>query len=141
MHFSNEISGSDAAMLNIALKVAEANDEYLVFRFGGVLCRGGSVLSIGWNRFRNDPNNVEEPKFQAGIHAEVNTLRQARDPKSATLYVARVTPGGRQAIAMPCPACAEALFEAGVKRVVWTTDHNGAQFAKPADIISYRNGI
>jgi deoxycytidylate deaminase len=92
-------------------------------RLGAVLVRGGSVIAVGYNSTRNDPRNTDGCW---SVQAETRALRQAGAPRGATLYVARVTPGGRTALARPCEDCASDLRAAGVDTVVYTTDDGAA---------------
>lgn len=58
-------------------------------------------------------------------HAEVAALKQLPQDinlKNATMYVARITPGGRPAMSAPCANCQVALKEAGIRKVVYTID-------------------
>lgn len=45
----------------------------------------------------------------------------ASDARGATVYVARLG-GHGQALSRPCEACEASLREAGVKRIVYTTN-------------------
>ena len=113
------ITSSDMRWLNRAIKQAEQapHDQW---RVGAVLVRGGSAISVGFNRYRNDPSIVD----LAGVsyHAEAVAIRRAGDScEGATLYVARVTRRGFLGTARPCESCQEALHEAGINTVMWTT--------------------
>ncbi len=99
-------------------------------RLGAVLVRGGSVIAVGYNSTRNDPRNTDGCW---STHAETRALRLAGAPRGATLYVARVTPGGRTAMARPCADCAMDLRAAGVATVVYTTD-DGVEIARVREL-------
>jgi len=108
----------------IAVATAEKSD-HDKWRLGSVVWRGGSVLSTGVNRVKNDPSVVEDSKhFHCSIHAEADALRNAGDTRGARLFVARVTRSGNLALAKPCSRCMEAIREHGIKRVYYT-DENG----------------
>lgn len=114
------ISSSDMRWLNRAITQAELAP-HEQWRVGAVLVRGGSLLSVGFNRYRNDPSQVE----LAGVsyHAEAVALRKAGISEGATLYVARVTRSGDLGSAKPCSRCQALLERHGVHTVVWTTPH------------------
>lgn len=91
-----------------------------------VMLKGGGSIA-GWNKKKT------HPRFQTrSIHAEMDCiLKAARGGHSlggATIYVARQTRDGRPALAKPCPTCMSLLHEAGVRRVVWTTDGSPGEF-------------
>ena len=85
------ITSSDIRWLRMALLQAE-QAPHAQWRVGAALIRGGSLLSTGFNRYRNDPARVE--LSGVSYHAEAVALRKAGDSQGATLYVARVTRGG-----------------------------------------------
>ena len=121
-----QITASDIRWLRLALLQAEQapHDQW---RVGAALVRGGSVLSTGFNRYRNSPAQVE--LGGVSYHAEEATIRKAGNVKGATLYVARVTRSGNLGTAKPCVRCQELLMESGVHTVVWTTPY-GLQKAR-----------
>lgn len=122
-------------MLRLALRVAETSE--VSQKHGAVVVRGGSVLSIGYNSYTNDPKCFPEnylndtrknPKIfnpeAISVHAEVAAMKRCASEslRGATVYVARITQGGFIGNSAPCQACAQALLEAGVKKVVYTMD-------------------
>lgn len=113
-----QISSSDIRWLRLALVQAEQapHDQW---RVGSVLIRGGSVLSYGFNKYRNDPSLVSLEGVS--YHAEEVTLRKAGDAQGATLYVARITRSGDLGNAKPCARCQSLLTAADVHTVVWST--------------------
>ncbi|ASV44125.1 hypothetical protein PBI_SCTP2_110 [Salicola phage SCTP-2] len=66
--------------------------------------------------------NREEAIF---LHAEMNAIircvRSSNRCKPYAIYVARVTHNNEPAMAKPCEICEEAIKEAGIKRVYYTT--------------------
>jgi tRNA(Arg) A34 adenosine deaminase TadA len=75
---------------------------------GAVIVRSGSVISLS-------PNS---PRW--GAHAELRAITKCwADPQGATIIVSRLT-GTR--LAKPCNMCAAAIREAGIKRLVYTTE-------------------
>jgi len=55
------------------------------------------------------------------LHAEIAALVKCRKAPH-TLYVSRFFRNGKFALAKPCPVCEMALREAGVKKVVYTSE-------------------
>lgn len=84
--------------------------------------RGGRLLAVGVNRHTNSPKIIEQgaKKEHCSVHAEVAALRRVASAVGAVVYVARINPAGIPVLSAPCPACAEALEAAGVRRVVHT---------------------
>jgi len=110
---------SNTAM-NLALMVAE-KATHPKWRLGSVVWRGGSVLSWGFNKTRNDPVFIEDDKhYECSVHAEVDALKGAKNAHGATMYIARITPAGNQALAKPCDRCLVAIKQAGIKKIVYT---------------------
>ena len=111
--------------LSLAVKIAQSNPEPK-WKLASVAVKGGSVLSVGQNMFRqNDtpPNTIHYTDL--GIHAEENCLRGlAVVPK--ILYVARVTKSGRVAMARPCPRCMKQIRAFGIKQICYTTNEGYA---------------
>lgn len=110
-------------MIERAIELAERNDRYPRWRLAAVIVKGGSVLSHGISVKRNDPlcNSNGEGCSE---HAEINAMRQCSADRlqGAVIYVARITRGGRVALAKPCKMCEDALRTAGVKRAIYTQD-------------------
>jgi len=120
------ITSSDIRWIRSALLQAE-QAPHAQWRVGSVLVRGGSVLSTGFNRYRNDPAQVE--LSGVSYHAEAVVLRRTSAARGATLYVARVRRNGSLGASKPCARCQAALVAAGVHTVVWTTPY-GLQKAR-----------
>jgi deoxycytidylate deaminase len=93
-------------------------------RHGAIIVKNGKIVATGINRAVNNPFQVEFPKLQAGLHAEVAALNACRktDLTGATIYVARVARDGSQVMSKPCINCQKALIARGVKKVYYTID-------------------
>lgn len=106
-------------MLNRACVLAHTSTHR--FQHGAILTDHRKVRAVGVNFARNDPKNVEVP--DSSVHAEVAVLNAVRgNAQGLTLYVARLLKNGVAAQSKPCPACQKVIEEAGVKRVLYTTD-------------------
>lgn len=93
-------------------------------KLGALALRGGNPVGYAVNRFRNHPRVVDDWS-DCSVHAE-QSLIETCDVAGAIVYVARVTNGGRVAIAKPCQRCLRLLTKAGVRRVVWTESDDRA---------------
>lgn len=93
-------------------------------RHGAVIISGGRVISVGVNVDKNSPQNVQDPKTQAAVHAEVAALRAAGSTPLAggTIYVARINKSGKAMMSKPCPRCQDAIRAAGIKKIIYTID-------------------
>lgn len=113
------IRSSDLRWLNHALDQA-VTAPHSQWRVGAVIVRGGSVLGIGVNRYRNHPSKVTSLEG-VSYHAEEVAIRRSGDVTNATIYVARITRSGYIGMAMPCERCQELLYDNGVHTAIWTT--------------------
>lgn len=121
----NPLSRSQQSFLNLAMKAAKASS--CVHSHGAIIVRGGSVLSIGINKWRNDfplvsTDNEDEKSFDISVHAEIDALSRVSNPRGATIYIARVNKKGQARMSKPCKRCAQALKDAGVSKVIYTTN-------------------
>lgn len=108
--------------MSLAIETAHKS-EHSKWKLGSVVWRGGSVISTGFNRVRNDPSVVEDEKyFMCTVHAEVDALRNAGSTDGAKLFVARVRRSGGIGLAKPCARCMDTIREHGIKRVYYTDD-------------------
>lgn len=100
--------------------MAETSD--VTARHGAVCVRGGAVLSLGVNRWRNRDMIAHTGGYNPNItvHAEMDALSRVADPRGTTIFVARVDKNGDEKFSRPCDNCAKALAAAGVKAVVYT---------------------
>jgi deoxycytidylate deaminase len=118
------ISRTQKSFLNLAQKAAGASE--CVQRHGAVVVRAGSVLSIGVNKWRNDVTLANEMmddgrSADVSVHAEIDALSRVGNPVGATIYIARINKSGEARLSKPCNRCAEAIKEAGITKVVYTT--------------------
>jgi deoxycytidylate deaminase len=117
---SMSLSRKQKSFLNLAVRMAETSD--VTHKHGAVIVRGGRVLSLGMNRWRNrdllDTGGDYNPNITT--HAEIDALSRISDPRGVTVYVARVGKNGDEKFSRPCDNCAKAMIAAGVKSVVYT---------------------
>lgn len=116
-------SRRDKGYLDLALRVAQASD--CSQKHGAVVVKGGRVLAVGVNKFRNNPAFVESDNATGrgtifSVHAEVDSLSRVADARGAVMYIARAGKSG-PALSRPCENCTEELIAAGIKAVSYTT--------------------
>jgi dCMP deaminase len=106
----------DERFLDLADRIAAWSKDPST-KVGAVIIRPNRTLvSIGYNGFpREVEDNYEryedrETKYQMVVHAEINAILTATEElKGCTLYVTPLH---------PCPQCAAAIIQVGIKRVV-----------------------
>lgn len=117
--------------LDLATRIAFANEDYPKWRMGAVLVKGGSVQAVGWNVLKSDPAFLDDHS-NCSIHAEISALRQVRfRAKNHVLYIARVTRSGLIGMAKPCCSCQEVIRGSGVRRVRYTINQNTSGVWRP----------
>ena len=104
---------------------------------GAIIVRGNRIVSSSVNKNKTHPlmkyYNKEVPyKRIPYLHAEVAALLAARweigknDLMNCTIYIARKLNCDGWGLARPCPACMQALKDAGIKKIVYTTENGYA---------------
>jgi deoxycytidylate deaminase len=117
---SRSLSRRDSAYLSVATYMASLSKARR--KHGAVIVKGGSVISTGYNKDKNHPNNVSEEhiKKHCSIHAEVDAIKKTNNTKGATIYVARVNSQGEQLISKPCNNCYKKIKQSGIKKIIYT---------------------
>jgi len=90
----------------------------------------GRVLSIGVNSYtKTHPKQAHhaaktgEPERQF-LHSEIDAINKCKDlTKAYRIKVYRYNKDGQEMLARPCKACAQAIEEAGIEIVEWTTNY------------------
>lgn len=105
------------------------------FRMGALLVKSGRVLGGDVNIPKITPST---PPNRVSTHAEIRVLKNTRNVKGATLYVARLRSQDIPALARPCSWCMQEIIAAGISRVVFTTnDQIGSSFY--TDMITWKD--
>lgn len=135
-------NAKDIMALTAAEKIAGESD--YPQRVGAVIVCHGEIVGMGHNENKSDPNQKRynrryRTKFRTcayhphldGIHAEMSALKSISWNVShemrwnkAVLYVVRIAPGLKTGYGMarPCKACIHAIADAGITKIVYTTD-------------------
>lgn len=112
-------------MIENAIKEAKRSSEH--YKIGCVITdKKGRILSHGFNQRKSHPfqahyANKHNPE-KIFLHAEIAALIKVRDGEPHTIYVGRIMKNGSWGIARPCPICAAAIKDAGIKNVVFTDE-------------------
>lgn len=114
----------------MALKTA-LKSSFEQHRIGAVIVKGSRILSTGFNQ-RRPSGLLKTPTLHAEAAAILQILKAGRqhDLVGADIYVSRVTPGGRVALAKPCFNCMNLIRSVGINRIYYTTNDNSTESIK-----------
>lgn len=106
--------------MRLAEKVAESST--MKQRHGAVIVKSGRVMSVGINKWRNHPEIIETEKIkqECSVHAEVDALSRVKNPRGATIYIARVNRLGESGLSRPCNNCFKDLVKSGINKIIYT---------------------
>lgn len=121
-----------AKFLDIALKIAEANDNFRT-KHAAIIVIRNRIISVGVNNLKSDPLQAKYGKnnhaiwIHAEIHAIKNALKVVRvdELKKSCMYVVRYRKDGVTGLAKPCSGCERAIIAFGIKEVIYTNDELG----------------
>ena len=132
----SNLTNRDYRFINLALKMAEDVEPWAGVRMSSVLAYRGEILSFGYNDNKTHPLQARFGKNRHAVfwHAETRCIANAikRDHtellSKSTMYIVRITMGGRPALSRPCSGCAKAIQDYGIKRVVYSNgDPSGTE--------------
>ena len=114
------LSNRDEAYLSVAKYLASTSPCRM--KHGAVIAKSGRVLATGINKERNHPTIVssEHIKSHCSIHAEIDAIKQAKNVRGATIYIARVNKRGQARMSRPCSSCYDEIIKNGIKKIVYT---------------------
>ena len=121
------VSNKTQRWIDRASGLALAHADNGEYNLGAIVVKGGSLLSFGTNKQRNNPMQFDDlPREHWSVCAEQAALSKlkAGTAKGSTIYVSRVTPGLNTRIARPCARCTDLIIEAGVGKVVYTANND-----------------
>jgi deoxycytidylate deaminase len=92
-------------------------------KIGCVIVQKNRVISFGFNNMSKTCPGMNT--WGSFIHSELSALLglTAEETKGATAYIYRETANGDLAKSRPCPVCYNALKEAGIKKICYTTEN------------------
>lgn len=123
-YLEDPISNTDISFLAATAKFALTSTYR--FRMGALLVKSGRVLGGDVNVPKISPST---PPNRVSTHAEIRVLKNTRNVRGATLYVARLRSKDIPALAKPCSWCMQEILDSGISRVVFTTNHEiGSSF-------------
>lgn len=132
-YLPEDLSNNDISFLSAAAKIATTSTYR--FRMGALLVKSGRVLAGDVNIPKISPST---PPNRVSTHAEIRTIKNTRNVRGATLYVARLRSKDIPALAKPCAWCMQEIIDAGISRVVFTTNSElGSSFY--TDMITWRD--
>lgn len=118
-------------MIRLAKKEAEKSIFY--FRLGCIITKGKRVISTGHNSIRYCKAN----SFKNSRHAEMDAILKLLNKDKglshlagATIYITRITPQGKTALAKPCKKCMALIQSVGIKTIIYTTDNSNTERIK-----------
>ena len=125
---TNEISDK---FLRLALRriSGERYSDHIQHRHAAIIVKGGRVLAIGRNRDKTHPSSVfynNGERILKTIHAELDAISRVKDKRQlrgATIYVARMGRSGHPGMSCPCEMCQDLINKYGFKKAVYTTDY------------------
>lgn len=95
---------------------------------GAVIVRGNHVLSKGWNQEKSHPTQFRYNRFRPfkchhKIHAEIHALERSTSDSfvGASCFTFRHDKKGLLAPSRPCNACYEALSDAGISKIYYSS--------------------
>ena len=126
------ISNNDISFLSATAKIA-VTSQYR-FRIAAMIVKSGRVLGADVNLPKITPST---PPNRVSTHAEIRVLKNTRNVRGATLYVARLRSKDIPALAKPCSWCMQEILDSGISRVVFTTNNElGSSFY--TDMITWK---
>lgn len=121
------IAKRNSAKSTFVRRNKSGNDRVMI---GAAIVKGNYVISEGFNKNKTHPfQSMHNARTMCispnpNIHAEVDALIYSRysDLSGCEIFVYRAMVDGTIANCRPCKACVNALKDAGVKHVYYTTD-------------------
>lgn len=117
----------DGRFMNLAYKVAKQSCHK--FPMGAVIVKGNRVLSLGTNKYKTNPRQINfyDNRALCSTHAELNAIILCNGEKEgATIYICRLLSNGKFGIAKPCKGCQHIIEASNIKRIVYS-DYDGVK--------------
>lgn len=117
-------------VMRLAKSASSYSDHH--YKIGCVISVHGRPVSVGFNICKSHPKYTN--RRSPSIHAEIRALMASNcSIDGGIAFVYRENTSGIPRLSRPCNACYEALKEAGIKKVVYTT--NSAPYYKEEKIL------
>ena len=129
---------NDMRFFCFAAKAAAMSD-YGKFHIGAVAVYKGRVIAEGYNSKKTHPFQKKYDVYRGFrdghqpphyLHAEIDCLnridKDKYDMSKVKIYVYRKRRDMPHGISRPCPACMQAIKDAGIKEVFYSTDQGYA---------------
>jgi deoxycytidylate deaminase len=124
---ATKLSNKQKRMLNLAAKIAETSE--LGQQHGAVIVKGGRVISVGVNKWRNKSfveithSQPSPHSLVLSYHAEIDAINRAGiNLNGSTMYIARINTEKEHRFSRPCNNCMDAIHAAGIKKIIYTTE-------------------
>jgi deoxycytidylate deaminase len=100
-------------------------------RVGAAIFKGKSLVSLGWNSTKTHPDS--KTRYNAH-HAEFDCLmgNYKHDLVGASIFVARITKGGRLGVSKPCSECEVIIRGVGIKKIYYINQNGEVERMKRA---------
>lgn len=116
--------------MRLARSASSYSDHH--YQIGCVISVHGRPVSVGFNICKSHPKYTS--RRSPSIHAEVRAIIASNcDISGGIAFVYRESSSGLPRLARPCNTCYNLLKEAGIKKVVYTT--NSAPYYKEEKIL------
>lgn len=129
----NKMFKSHYRYFQIAKDEANSFSDFGRIKIGSVVVDKHMVIGMGANTLKTAPTQRSYNKFRGDrspdtvhrLHAEMQALvratRNKKSLKGAKIFVYRETRDGKLAMCRPCPACMQAIRDAGIRKIYYTT--------------------
>jgi dCMP deaminase len=101
-------------------KAASKHSDHPAHQLGAVIVKGNKIISVGFNKNKTHTKSNHAWKR---LHAELCAIIKAKqDLTGSSIYVYRETKNGNLGLSRPCASCMEAIKEAGINKIYYTTE-------------------
>lgn len=118
-YIDEPLSNNDVSFLAATAKIALTSPYR--FRMAAMLVKSGRVFGADTNLAKITPST---PPNRVSTHAEIRVIKNTKNTTGATLYVVRLKSKDEYGMAKPCIWCMNTILNAGISKVVFTTNDN-----------------
>ena len=104
--------------IKLLRKLASCSDHHQ-HKLSCIIVNKNKVVSVGYNQIKTHPKATTRYNM---LHAEINALLAANcaEIRGCTAYIFRECRNGHLAMARPCEGCYKALYNAGIRKIIYT---------------------